>query len=130
MKKDSEKPLYWMGSSKEDLKKFPEEVKDVMGYSLHVAQNGGKADNAKLLSNVVKGGRVYEVVDDFNKDTYRAVYTVKFEKAVYVLHSFKKKSTKGISTPKPDVDLMKARYKAAESDYKKRYGAASKRGKK
>jgi len=123
MKKTAEKPLYWIASSKEDLIKFPGEVKDVMGYSLDVAQNGGKADNAKPLSNVVKGGRVYEVFDDHKGDTYRAVYTVKFEKAVYVLHAFKKKSTKGISTPKPDVDLMKARYKKAEEHYKKTFGS-------
>ncbi len=122
MKKVIEKPLYWIGSSKGDLKNFPEEVKDIMGYSLDVAQNGGKADNAKPLSNVVKGGRVYEVFDDYKGGTYRAVYTVKFEKAVYVLHAFKKKSTKGVSTPKPDVDVMKARYKKAEEHYKANYG--------
>lgn len=122
MKKVIEKHLHWIGSSLRDLKKFPEDVKDVMGYSLHVAQNGGKADNAKPLSKIVKGGGLYEVLDDYVGDTYRAVYTVKFEKAVYVLHAFKKKSTKGISTPKPDIDVMKVRYKKAEEHYKENYG--------
>ncbi len=73
-----EKPLVWIGSSLVDLKKFPEEAKEVMGYSLHVAQNGGKADNAKPLSSLIRGGRVFEVLDDHKGDTYRAVYTVRF----------------------------------------------------
>lgn len=119
---NKEKPLEWVGDSLNALRRFPEDVKDEIGYSLDVAQNGGKADNAKPLSNVVKGGRVYEVFEDYDGDTYRAVYTVKFEKAVYVLHAFKKKSTKGISTPKPDTDLMKTRYKRAEEHYKVNYG--------
>ncbi|MDH5228868.1 MAG: type II toxin-antitoxin system RelE/ParE family toxin [Gammaproteobacteria bacterium] len=122
MKKVTEKPLYWIGSSLEDLKKFPEGVKDVMGYSLDVAQRGVKADNAKPLANVVKGGRIFEVYDDHKGDTYRAVYTVKFEKAVYVLHAFKKKSKSGIATPKPDIDTMRARYKKAEEHYAKNFG--------
>jgi len=118
-----EKPLYWIGTSKEDLKAFPEDVKDVMGYSLDVAQNGGKADNAKPLSGIVRGGKVFEIYDDYNGDTYRAVYTVKFKNAIYVLHAFKKKSRKGITTPKPDVDLIKARYRAAEAHYKANFGS-------
>ncbi len=124
MGKGTEKPLFWIGSSKDDLKKFPDEVKGVMGYSLDVAQNGGKADNAKPLSNVVKGGRIFEIYDDHKGDTYRAVYTVKFEKALYVLHAFKKKSTKGISTPKPDIELIKARYKRAEEHYKANFSSS------
>jgi len=123
MKKSSEKPLYWMGTSLEDLKDFPEDVKDAMGYSLDVAQNGGKADNAKPLTNVVKGGKVFEVYDDYQGDTYRAVYTVKFGKAIYVLHAFKKKSKKGISTPQSDLDLIKARYRKAEEHYKANFGS-------
>ncbi len=123
MKKAMKKPLIWVGSSKEDLKKFPGEVKDAMGYSLHVAQNGGKSDNAKPLNSMVKGGRVFEVLDDHKGDTYRAVYTVRFGKVIYVLHAFKKKSTKGISTPRPDVELIKARYKRAEEHYKTNYSS-------
>ena len=122
MKKVTEKPIIWIGSSLVDLKKFPEDVQDEVGYSLGIAQSGGKADNAKPLTNVVKGGRIFEVVDDYQGDTYRAVYTVKFEKAIYALHSFKKKSKKGAATPKPDIDLMEARYKRAEEHYKDNYG--------
>ena len=116
-----EKPIEWVGSSKEDLKDFPDEVMRTMGYSLHVAQNGGKSDNAKPLSKAVKGGGIYEVCDDYQGDTYRAVYTIKFEKAIYIIHAFKKKSKKGKSTPKPDMDLIAARYKRAEEHYKENY---------
>lgn len=122
MKNVIEKPLTWIGSTLEDLKKFPGDVKDVMGYSLGIAQTGGKADNTKPLSNIVKGGRIFEIVDDYDGDTYRAVYTVKFEKAIYALHAFKKKSKSGIATPKPDKELIKARYKRAEEHYKRNYG--------
>jgi len=122
MKKVTEKPIEWIGSTKNDLKSFPEDVQDVMGHSLHIAQNGGKADNAKPLSGIVKSGRIFEVVDDYDGDTYRAVYTVKFEKSIYALHAFKKKSKTGKATPKPDVDLIKARYKRAEEHYKENYG--------
>ena len=94
-----------------------------MGYSLRVAQNGSKADNAKPLSGVVKGGRVFEVLDDHKGDTYRAVYTVKYGEVLYVLHAFKKKSKKGISTPKPDIELIKARFKRAEEHYKANFSS-------
>lgn len=115
--KNTEKSLYWVGTSLEDLKKFPEEVKDVMGYALHVAQNGGKADSAKPLKGIVSGSGVLEIVDDFDGDTYRAVYTVKFQESVYVLHSFQKKAKKGIKTSTPDIKLIKARYKRAEEEH-------------
>lgn len=120
--KVNEKPIEWIGSSLTDLRKFPEDVKDVMGYSLGIAQNGGKADNAKPLTNIVKGGLIYEICDNDKGDTYRAVYTVKFKDVLYVLHTFKKKSKKGIATPKPDIDLIQARYAIAERHYKDNYG--------
>lgn len=120
MKKDNEKPLIWIGTSLEDLRKFPEEVKDEMGYALDVAQNGGKADSAKPLKGIVTGTGVLEVVDDFDGNTYRAVYTVKFKGIVYALHAFQKKSKKRIKTPKSDIDLIKTRYKRAEQDYVER----------
>ncbi len=120
MKKDNEKPLIWIGTSLEDLRKFPEEVKDEMGYALDVAQNGGKADSAKPLKGIVTGAGVLEVVDDFDGNTYRAVYTVKFKGIVYALHAFQKKSKKRIETPKSDIDLIKTRYKRAEQDYAER----------
>lgn len=109
-----EKEIVWIGTSKEDLKKFPKNVMKVMGYALDVAQKGGKAEIAKPLKSIVKGATIFEIVDDYDKDTYRAVYAVKFEKYLYVLHTFKKKSTKGISTPKHIIDLVRERYKEAK----------------
>ena len=91
------KSIVWIGSSRRDLKAFPAEVKDVMGYALYQAQ---------------------DIVDDYQSDTYRAVYTVKFSEFVYALHAFQKKSKKGIATPKTDIDFVKKRLRAAEEDYK------------
>lgn len=108
------KPLYWIGSSKKDLKAQPEEVQDVFGYALYLAQLGKKHDDAKPLQGFGSAG-VLEVVEDWQGDTYRAVYTVRFAAAVFVLHVFKKKSTKGIGTPKRDLDVIRERLKAAEA---------------
>ncbi|WP_416261130.1 type II toxin-antitoxin system RelE/ParE family toxin [Gibbsiella quercinecans] len=108
------KPLYWVGSSKKDLQSLPEDVQDVFGYALHLAQAGGKHAQAKPLKGF-GGAGVLEVVEDFFSDTYRAVYTVKFGDAVYVLHVFQKKSSSGVATPKPDMDKIRERLKAAES---------------
>jgi phage-related protein len=101
-----------VGSSYDDLLALPEEVRREVGYALFVAQNGEKADNAKPLKGF-GGGGVLEVVEDYDGDTYRAVYTVRFASAVYVLHAFQKKSKAGIKTPKKDMDLIEARLKAA-----------------
>ena len=110
------KPLFWMGSSLKDLRGFPEEVQDVMGFALHQAQMGEKSPASKPMRGM--GGGVLEVVDDFDGDTYRAVYTVRFGQAVYVLHAFQKKSKRGIATPKPDVDVIKKRLDAAAWHHK------------
>jgi phage-related protein len=107
------KNVIWMGSSLGDLKEMPEDVKDVFGYALHLAQNGKKHGDAKPLKGF-KGAGVLEVVDDFKGDTYRAVYTVKIADAVYVLHCFQKKSKSGIATPKKDIDLIKQRLRDAQ----------------
>lgn len=107
------KPLVWVGSSLEDLKAFPEDVRQSMGYALYLAQVGGKHPEAKPLTGF-KGAGVLEVVEDFDGDTYRAVYTVKLKGVVYALHAFQKKSRKGIKTPKQDIDLVKLRLKMAE----------------
>jgi len=109
----SEKPLIWIGSSKNDLMAFPEDVKDVFGFALHLAQHGEKHMDAKPLKGF-GGAKTLEVIDDFKGDTYRAIYTVKFEGRVYVLHCFQKKSKKGIKTPKPDLNRIKERLKDAE----------------
>ena len=93
---------------------MPSEVIDLFGYALHVAQEGLKHDQAKPLRGFGSAG-VLEVVDNHEGNTYRAVYTVKIAGAVFVLHCFQKKSTKGAETPKPDLDLIKLRLAAAES---------------
>jgi phage-related protein len=111
-----EKPLIWVASSKKDLLAFPEEVIDVFGFALGLAQEGGKHPDAKPLKGF-KGGGVLEVVDDFDGDTYRAVYTLKFEGVVFALHAFQKKSKKGDETPKSDLDKIETRLKLAEQIY-------------
>jgi len=113
------KALDWVGSSRKDLKEFPAEVRNTMGYALYQAQLGLKAASARPLSGF-GGASVLEIVDDFQTDTYRAVYTVRFADVVYVLHAFQKKSKKGIATAKADLDLIKRRLRAAEQDYKTR----------
>lgn len=107
------KELIWIGSTKEDFKGFPAEVRNPMGYALHVAQAGGKHPDAKPLKGF-KGAGVLEVVEHYEGNSYRAVYTVKFHGTVYALHAFQKKSRKGITTPKPDIDLINARLKRAK----------------
>ena len=113
------KSIVWIGSSRRDLKSFPAEVKEVIGYALYQAQVGRKAPSAKPLSGF-GGAGVLEILKDHQTDTYRAVYTVKFSEFVYVLHAFQKKSKKGIATPKPDIDLIRRRLRIAEEDYKMR----------
>jgi phage-related protein len=112
MSKQAARPLEWVGSSKKDLLAMPEGVVDVVGYALHLAQHGMKHDQAKVLKGFGSAG-VLEVVEDDDGNTYRAVYTVRFKNAVYVLHCFQKKSHKGIATPKNEMDLVEARLKLA-----------------
>jgi phage-related protein len=114
-----EKPLFWTGSSKDDLLAFPETVIDEIGTALSVAQFGGKHPSAKPWQG--EGPGVFEVVEDHRGDTYRAVYTVKFEKAVYVLHAFQKKSASGIKTARKDAELIGRRLSDARADYEVRY---------
>ena len=111
------KPLYWIGSAKKDLKTMPDEVQDTFGYALYLAQAGKKHEQAKPLKGFGSAG-VLEVIEDWHGNTYRAVYTVKFAGAVYVLHCFQKKSTQGIATPKPDMDMIRERLKVAETHAK------------
>jgi phage-related protein len=112
------KPLKWIGSSKEELLRFPKDVRKVMGHALHLAQINLKALNAKPLRGF-GGASILEIVEDHDGNTYRAVYTVKFRRMVYVLHVFQKKSKKGIATPKHEIDLIRARLKTATDDYEK-----------
>jgi phage-related protein len=107
------KPLVWVASAKKDLLSLPPDVVDTFGYALHLAQTGKKHEQAKPLQGFGSAG-VLEVVEDWRGNTYRAVYTVRFAAAVFVLHVFQKKSTRGIATPKQDLDLIKDRLKLAE----------------
>lgn len=110
------KPILWVASSKRDLVEMPKDVVADFGYGLYQAQLGEHPDIAKPLKHV--GGSVLELVADHKSSTFRAVYTVKFPKAIVVLHAFQKKSKKGIATPKKEVDLIKERLKRAEKIYK------------
>lgn len=103
-----------MGSAKKDLLAMPEAVVDLVGYALHLAQTGLKHPQAKVLKGFGSAG-VLEVVEDDDGSTYRAVYTVRFKNAVYVLHCFQKKSHKGIETPKRDLDLIEKRLSMAKA---------------
>ncbi len=107
------KPVAWMGSSRKDLKTFPEDVQVHVGYALYGAQCGEEYASVKALKGF--GGRsVLEIVAPHEGDTYRAVYTVKFADAIYVLHAFQKKSKSGIATPKTEMDLIRRRLADAE----------------
>jgi phage-related protein len=110
----------FVGSSRKDLKRFPAKVRNRIGYALHEVQEGGEPLAAKALKGF--GGRaVLELVDDFDTNTYRAVYTVRFADVVYVLHAFQKKAKKGIATPLPDIELVKSRLREAELHYRARF---------
>jgi phage-related protein len=110
------KPVEWVGSSYKDFCDFPDPVQDVMGFALYQAQLGGKHISAKSLSGF-GGAGVIEIVEDHQGDAYRAVYTVKFDSAVYVLHAFQKKSKRGIKTPQDDIDLVRRRLRSAQEDH-------------
>ncbi|ANF58415.1 type II toxin-antitoxin system RelE/ParE family toxin [Halotalea alkalilenta] len=112
------KLLYWEGSSKKDFKEFPIYVQKDMGVALFVVQLGDTPDSAKPWKGL--GSGVYELVEDYRGDTFRAVYTVRLGDAVHVLHAFQKKSKSGIATPQPDVELIEKRLKAVLA----RYGAS------
>lgn len=111
---ETERPLEWIASSYKDLMALPSEVRKRFGYALSLAQMGDQDDAAKILKGF-GGAGVLEVVEDDTGGTYRAVYTVKFAEAVFVLHCFQKKSKSGIATPKADMDVIRARLKVAEA---------------
>jgi|SRR5688572_1163847 phage-related protein len=115
-----EKPLHWMGTAKKDLLGFPGDVVDEIGFALGVVQDGRTPTSAKPWKG--EGPGVFELVEDRRGGTWRSVYTVRFHKAVYVLHCFKKKSPSGIRTARTDIELVRRRLKAAQDDYEVRYG--------
>ena len=116
----NEKPLHWVGSSKRDLLAFPAAVVDNIGYALSVVQFGGHPPSAKAWKGL--GAGMLEIVEDDRSGTYRAVYTVRFRKAIYVLHAFQKKSPSGVRTDRRDVSLVGERLKAAREHYEASYG--------
>jgi phage-related protein len=117
------KPLVWIGSSLDDLSGFPDEVKQVMGFAIHLAQIGQKHSDAKPLRGnpAFRGAGVLEIVDRCGGDAYRAVYTVNFGGVVYVLHAFQKKSKKGIETPLQDIRRIKERLREAKLHYEEHF---------
>ena len=114
-----EKPLHWVGASKKDLLALPPDVVDDFGYALGAVQMGATPPQAKVWKG--EGSAVWELVESHRGDTFRAVYTVRFAKAVYVLHCFEKKSPSGIRTAQSDVNLIHERLKLAELLYKNHY---------
>ena len=110
------KPVIWIASSKKDLKSFPDEVQHDVGTALTVAQYGGKAHNVKVMGGF-GSGQVLDVLEDHQGNTYRAVYTVRFARALVVLHCFQKKSKRGGEIPKEDKELIEKRLRDAESIY-------------
>ena len=114
------KPVQWVDSSKSDLKRFPDAVQDRMGFAIYQAQTGLRHRNAKPLKGF--GSGVLEVVARHDGNTFRAVYTVRFERAVYVLHAFQKKARRGIATPKQELNLIRRRLRVAEQHYRNTHG--------
>lgn len=112
---DDTKPLLWIGSSRDDLSSMPIEVRRDVGYALFAAQQGEKHADAKVLKGF-GDATVLEVIARHDGDTFRAVYTVRFVNAIYVLHVFQKKAKRGIATPKKEFDLVRKRLKLADQD--------------
>lgn len=115
-----EKPLHWIASALRDLRQFPPEVQRTMGFALSAAQHGGRHPSAKPWKG--EGPGVLEIVRDYDGNTFRAVYTVRFARAVYALHAFQKKSPHGIATRQSDVALIRDRLRIARNHYEECYG--------
>lgn len=119
------KPLEWIASSKADLGAFPGPARREAGFALYLAQIGSRAVKAKPLKGF-GGAGILEVVADHDGNAYRAVYTIRFSKAVYVLHAFQKKSTRSVATRKSDIALIKRRIRIAAEHFERVYGRKSK----
>jgi phage-related protein len=122
------KRLHWVSSSKKCLDDFPDDIREEIGYTLYLAQIGDKGINAIPMVGF-GGASVLEVIIDDCGEAYRSVYTVRFPEAVYVLHAFQKKSRHGISTPKPDMNLIRSRLRLAERHHAENYGKGWTKGK-
>lgn len=116
MNDDKLKPVLWTGTSNADLKRFPDPVRRHMGFAIYQAQAGLRHRDAKPLRGF--GAGVLEVASRHDGDTFRAIYTVRFETAVYVLHAFQKKARRGIATPKKELDLVRRRLRVADQHYR------------
>jgi phage-related protein len=114
-----EKPLFWIGSALKEVARFPPEVQRSIGFALSAAQYGGKHPSTKPWKG--EGPGVLEIVKDHDGDTYRAIYTVRFARAIYVLHIFQKKSPRGIETRQSDIHLVRERLRMAQQDFEERY---------
>jgi phage-related protein len=112
------KPVVWIGPTKDTLSAFPRAAKEDIGHALYVAQQGGKHPAAKPLKGF-GGAGVLEIVEDFDGDTYRAIYTVEFEEAIYVLDVYQKKSASGIATPKPVRERIARRHAVAQREHRR-----------
>src|SRR5208282_3281144 len=116
---DAPKPVRWIGTSLRDLRSFPGPVRLDIGHALFAAQQGKTDPAAKPLKGF-GGANVFEIVASHHGNAWRAVYTVRFQGAIYVLHVFQKKSTKGIATPAREIELIRKRLAEAEQDYRER----------
>ncbi|HTD35473.1 MAG TPA: type II toxin-antitoxin system RelE/ParE family toxin [Candidatus Elarobacter sp.] len=118
-----EKPIHWIGTSREDLSAFPPRVKSILGYALRMAQRNERHDDAKPMHGAFSG--LMEIVaHDERRRTFRVVYLARFESSVYVLHAFCKKSKHGIATPKRELDLVARRWKTAKRHHEESHGEA------
>jgi phage-related protein len=114
------RPVHWIGSSWKDYTAFPSRVQEECGFALYLAQIGQRPLRAKALKGM--GSGVVELIEVFDGDTFRTVYTVRFKQAVYVVHAFQKKSKTGIKTDQSDIDLIKRRLRDAQEHYEAAYG--------
>ena len=114
-----QRPLIWIGTSRRDLRDFPRPVRRDIGQALYTAQQGETDPAAKPLKGF-GGASVIEIIAHYHADTWRAIYTVRFSEAIYVLHAFQKKSKRGIATPKKDIDLIHRRLAEAERLHRER----------
>ncbi len=119
MRMPSLKPVIWVGQARRELRSLPDGVRYRMGYALYLVQTGDRPRNAKPLKGF-GGAGVVELIEDEEGSTYRAVYTVRFAEAVYVLHAFQKKATSGTATPKHTMELIRERLREAEARHAER----------
>ena len=113
------RPVEWLGSTRKDVRSFPRPVRRDIGMALYAAQHD-ELDPAARPMKGFGGSSVVEIVSDFRGDTWRAVYTVRFAEAVYMLHAFQKKAKRGIATPRQDLDLIRRRLAEAERLHRER----------